>query len=79
MNVIQQLKITVTSDKAYILNSYPSDCFILVIFSCKTWKVNHPPVIFNNMLVHSSCQKHLGLYLDEKWNFSNQIKGALLG
>ena len=31
------------------------------------------------MLVHSSCQKHLGLYHDEKWNFNNQIKGALLG
>ena len=38
-----------------------------VIFSRKTQRVIHPPAIFNNMLVvRSSCQKHLGIYLDEK-------------
>ena len=46
-----------------------------VIFSRKTQRVIHPPAIFNNMLVvRSSCQKHLGIYLDEKLNFSNLIK-----
>ena len=46
-----------------------------VIFSRKTKTVIHSPVIFNNMLVvRSSCQKHLGIYLDEKLNFSNHIK-----
>ena len=25
-------------------------------------------------VVRSSCQKHLGIYLDEKFNFSNHIK-----
>ena len=45
------------------------------IFSCKTQKVIHPPAIFNNMpVVRSSCQKHLGIYLDEKLNFPNHIK-----
>ena len=46
-----------------------------VILSCKTQRVIHPPAIFNNMpVVCSSCQKHLGLYLDEKLNFYNHIK-----
>ena len=45
-----------------------------VIFSCKIQRV-HPPAIFNNMpVVRSSCQKHFGIYLDEKLNFSNHIK-----
>ena len=36
-----------------------------IIFSCKTQKIIHPPAIFNNMsVVCSSCQKHLGIYLD---------------
>ena len=44
-------------------------------FSCKTQKVIHPPAIFYNMLlVRSSCQKDLGIYLDEKLNFSNHLK-----
>ena len=46
-----------------------------VIFPGKTQRVIHPSVIFNNMpVVRSSCQKHLGIYLDEKLNFSNHIK-----
>ena len=46
-----------------------------VIFSRKTQRVIHPPAIFNNMpVVRSSCQKHLGIYLDEKLNFSNHVK-----
>ena len=46
-----------------------------VIFSHKTQRVIHPPAIFNNMpVVRSSCQKHSGIYLDEKLNFSNHIK-----
>ena len=45
-----------------------------IIISFKTQKLIHPPTIFNNMLVvHGSCQKHLGIYLDEKLNFSNHI------
>ena len=44
-----------------------------IIFSRKTQKVIHPPAIFNNMpVVRSSCQKHLGVYLDE--NVFNHIK-----
>ena len=46
-----------------------------VIFSRKTQRVIHPPAIFNDMpVVLSSCQKHLGIYLDEKLNFFNDIK-----
>ena len=46
-----------------------------VRFSCKTQRVIHPPAIFSNMLVVcSSFQKHLGIYLDEKLNFPNHIK-----
>ena len=50
-----------------------------IIFSRKAQKVIHPPAIFNNMpVVRSSCQKHLGIYLDKKLNFSNHKKGKLL-
>ena len=46
-----------------------------IIFSHKTQNVNHPLTIFNNMqVVSSSCQKHLGVYLGEKLNFSNHTK-----
>ena len=46
-----------------------------VIFSQKTQRVIHPLAVSNNMpVVCSSCQKHLGTYLDEKLNFSNNIK-----
>ena len=46
-----------------------------VIVSRKAETVSHPTANFNNMsVVCSSCQKHLGIYLDEKFNFSNRIK-----
>ena len=45
-----------------------------VIFSRKTNKISHPTTTFNTVPVaHTSCQKHLGLYLDEKLNFSQHI------
>ena len=46
-----------------------------IILSRKTQQVIHLPTIFNNMpVVLGFCQKHLGIYLDEKLNFSNHIK-----
>ena len=46
-----------------------------IIFTCKTPKVVHPPAIFSNIpAVRSSCQRHLGIYFDEKLNFSNPVK-----
>ena len=49
-----------------------------IIFPRKNQKVIHPPAIFNNMpVVCSSCQKHLGIYLKEKLNFFNHIKGKI--
>ena len=46
-----------------------------IIFFRKTQKVIHSQAVFNNMpVVHSSCQKYLGTYLDERLNFSNHIK-----
>ena len=45
-----------------------------MIFSCKSCRVDHPAVTFNNSSVaRISCQKHLGLYLDEKLNFRHDI------
>ena len=43
-----------------------------VIFSRKTNKISHPATTFNTV-ARTSCQKHLGLYLDEKLNFSQHI------
>ena len=46
-----------------------------VIFSRKIKKLLHPTLLFNNMsLSNSLFQKHLGLTLDIKLNFSEYIK-----
>ena len=46
-----------------------------IVFSHKTHKMSHPKVNFNNSpVVQSTYQKYLGLYLDEKLNFSHHIK-----
>ena len=46
-----------------------------VVFSRKHDKVNHLPLTFNVIPVaQTSHQKHLGLYLDEKLNFTHHIK-----
>ena len=46
-----------------------------IVFSCKTHKISHPKVNFNNStVIQSTYQKHLGLYLDEKLNFSHHVK-----
>ena len=45
-----------------------------VVFSRKTNKISHPTTTFNTVPVAStSCQKRLGLYLDEKSNFSQHV------
>ena len=42
-----------------------------VIFSRKTNKISHPTASFNTVPVaHTSCQKHLGLYLHENFLYS---------
>ena len=46
-----------------------------VIFSRKTKKLLHPTLLFNNIPLNNSLfQKHLGLTLDIKLNFSEHIK-----
>ena len=45
-----------------------------VIFSRKTKKLPHPPLVFNNTNVTQSIyQKHLGIILDSKLIFQNLI------
>ena len=45
-----------------------------VIFSRKTNKISHPTTTLNTVPVaHTPCQKHLGLYLDEKLNVSYHV------
>ena len=47
----------------------------VVFFSCKSNKLAHPPVIFNNVPVkRCSIQKYLGIHLDEKLNFNHHNK-----
>ena len=49
-----------------------------VIFSRKKNIGNHPAVFFNNLPINrKSTQKHLGLLLDEKLNFSEHINEKL--
>ena len=46
-----------------------------VIFSRKTIKAPHLSVVFNNVpVVQSLCEKHLGVYLNHKLNFTHHIK-----
>ena len=46
-----------------------------IVFSRKIHKISHPKLNFNNSpVVQSTCQKHLGLYLDEKLYFAGKIK-----
>ena len=46
-----------------------------VIFSCKSSKTDHPVVYFNEAPVaKTSCQKYLGMHLEEKLNFTAHIK-----
>ena len=50
-----------------------------VIFSRKTVKASHPFINFNTAPVaHTTCQKHFGLYLDEKLNFHDHINAKIL-
>ena len=45
-----------------------------VIFSRKTNKINNPTTTFNTVPVAcAACQKHIGLYLDEKLNLNHHI------
>ena len=49
-----------------------------VIFCSKENISNHPIVFFNNLQINrKSTQKHLGLLLDEKSNFSEHINEKL--
>ena len=49
-----------------------------VIFSRKTVKVSHPSFTFNTAPVAcTTCQKHLGLYLDEKSSFYDHINAKI--
>ena len=46
-----------------------------VIFSRKMTKTNHPTLIFNDNPVHQvALQKHLGMFLDCKLNFEEDLK-----
>ena len=49
-----------------------------VIFSRKTVKISHRSLTFNTVPVaRTTCQKHLGLYLDEKLSFFNHINAKI--
>ena len=46
-----------------------------LIFSRKVQKTNHPPLFFNeNVVPKTTLQKHLGVFLDRKLNFSEHLK-----
>ena len=47
-----------------------------VIFSRKIIKIDHPPLYVNENLLKSSTQKHLGMILDTKLDFSLHLKNV---
>ena len=58
-----------------LFNSDPQKQAQEVISSRKPIKAPHVSVALNNVpVVQSSCQKHLGVYLDQKLNFTHHIK-----
>ena len=59
-------------------NPDPSTQAQEVIFSRKHQKISHPSIYFNNNSIDSvSSQKHLGMILDIKLNFQEDIKNIL--
>ena len=45
-----------------------------LIFSRKVQTTNHPPLFFNeNVVLQSTLQKHLGMFLDSKLNFRDHL------
>ena len=50
-----------------------------VFFSCKKFKPNHPPFIFNgNIVQKTSEQKHLGFILDSSLSFSSHLNKNII-
>ena len=46
-----------------------------IILSRNVQMINHPPLFFNqNFVPQTPLQKHLGIYLDSKLNFSEHLK-----
>ena len=46
-----------------------------LIFSCKMQATNHPTLFFSeNVIPQTTLQKHLGMFLDSKLNFSEHLK-----
>ena len=59
------------------LNPDPKKQAQEVIFSRKFNKIDHPPLYFNeNLVKSSSTQKHLGMILDTKLDFSLHLKNV---
>ena len=59
-------------------NPDPSKQAQEVIFSRKLQKISHPSIYFNNIPIEQvSSQKHLGMILDAKLNFQENIKNLL--
>ena len=49
-----------------------------VIFSCKRFKPNHPPLLLGNGQVAQKMEhKHLGVILDSKLDFQSHIRQAI--
>lgn len=60
-------------------NPDPSKQAKEVIFSTKTSKKQHPPLIFNDcQLVSEGSHKHLGMILDEKLSFTEHVRAAII-
>ena len=56
-------------------NADPTKQAQTLIFSPKVQMNNHQPSLFNqNVVPQNSLQKHLGMFLDSKLNFSEQLK-----
>ena len=56
-------------------NPHPSMQAREVIFSGKIKKPSHSVLIFNNnQVIQTPYQKHLGLFLDEKLNFGEDLR-----
>ena len=55
-------------------NPDPSNQAHEVIFSRKIKKPSHPDLIFNNQVIQTPNQRHLGMLVGDKWNFDKNLK-----
>ena len=60
-----------------LFNPDPNNQAVEIVFSRKREKDNYPPLTFNDTVQTAISQKHLGLVLDSKLDFNEDISNKI--